>query len=77
MSGVATQTVYVQLLNEGTRVHRPTLAQCDGGNVFTLLPFAIPDDEAWEFAPDTRVRCEIRLLQEHAVLVAVARADEL
>ncbi len=54
-----TAEVYVQLLNEGTVIFRPTRALDLGDGIFRLLPTPDydPEDEEWEFLPGTSVRC--------------------
>ena len=68
--------VYVQLLGEGTVVHRPVPAEPSGASAVRLLvPEGYdPEDEDWEFRPGTTVRVELRSLREGEVLVAVAPA---
>jgi len=55
-------TIYVRLLDEGTEVSRPTQAIDLGGDRFRLIatPDYDPENETWEFLPDTEVRGEIR-----------------
>ncbi len=68
-----TETVYVQLLNEGTDVWRPVLGVPIGRGVYRLLPTPDydPEDEEWEFPPDTLVECRERVLSGGRRLVAV------
>jgi hypothetical protein len=67
------QTVYVQLLNEGTEVWRPAPAIALTADVFELLrPEGYGEtEEEWQFLPGTRVYCELRGND----LYAVAQAD--
>lgn len=67
------QKIYVQLLNEGTAVWRPTLAENIGDGLFRILPTPKynPDDEAWEFTPGSIVRLEEKTLSSGRVLVAI------
>lgn len=69
-----TKVIYVQLLEEGTRVFRPTQGIRLEGEWFRLLPTDDydPDDEVWEFPPGSTVRCELRRLNGEMALVAVA-----
>lgn len=69
--------VYVRLLGEGTTVYRPVSAtQISDGVVRLLAPENYdPEDEEWEFKPGDLVRIEIRQLDDHEVLVAVAQAS--
>ncbi len=55
-------TIYIALLNEGTAVYRPTLANRIKDNIFEVLPTPNydPDDEEWEFPPGSLVKCEER-----------------
>lgn len=68
--------VYVQLMDEGTRVFRPTKGVLAAHDTCKLLatPDYDPADEAWEFPPGSVVRCEIRRLNGEDLLVAVAPA---
>lgn len=73
---MSTTTVYVQLLDEGTHVFRPTLAERLANGTYRLQPTADydPTDEHWEFLPGQVVRCERKRLHdgEHLVVVALA-----
>ena len=67
--------IYVALLDEGTNVWRPVAAVPLGGSVYRIISQnACPDDEAWQFATGSEVRCEPRTLQGHLELVATAEA---
>jgi hypothetical protein len=57
------EIIYVALLNEGTDVWRPTTGEKIGDDVFKILatPDYDPDDEQWEFLPDTIVKCKIEV----------------
>lgn len=57
-------TVFVRLLGEGTPVFRPTNAVLLRPLVAQLLPTDgyDPEDEEWEFKPDSVVRFELRTL---------------
>jgi hypothetical protein len=71
---MATQTVYVELLDEGVDVWRPV--EADGGNGGTYrLPVTKAGEERWRFPPGSLVRCEWRNLSDGRVLVAVDFAD--
>lgn len=50
--------VYVELLDEGSQVWRPTHAQEIGRELYKLLPTTNydPEDEAWAFLPGENVR---------------------
>lgn len=72
MGGMA--TIYVALKDEAVDVWRPVEAVSEGGSIYRITDEAMPVDEVWEFAPGTRVRCEMRDLFEGPALVAVAAA---
>ncbi len=66
--------IYVQLLEEGVSVARPTYGEILGDNIFRVLPTENydPQDEIWEFPPGTIVRCEMKKSPEgKEALVAV------
>ena len=70
-------TVYVELINEGTRCIRPTLAEPrDDGN-YLLMSTANydPEDERWQFPPGTLVKCWRETWSGGEVLVARERAE--
>ena len=67
-----TATVYVELLNEGTRCWRPVQAEHMGDSRY-LLTGEQPDDESWSFSVGDIVRCEFQQLSEGTVLVATAK----
>jgi hypothetical protein len=66
-------TVYVQLLGEGTQVYRPVPASQVAPSVYILggAEFYDLEDEEWEFLPGTRVVVEGRIKEGVAVLVAI------
>jgi hypothetical protein len=66
--------VYVQLLNEGTSVSRPTTALPLGNGLYKLLPVENydPDDEDWEFKPGQTVRLAERKKPDGVYLLAVS-----
>ena len=74
----ASQTIFVELLDEGTSVVRPTLAVPLGDGTYRLLPTPgyDPDDEHWEFPPGSVVRCRREVWSGGAVLVARERVDQ-
>jgi hypothetical protein len=66
--------IYIPLLNEGTRVWRPTEGELLDEMRFIVQPTKDYDleEELWEFPPGSVVLCEIRtLLGAGEVLVAV------
>ena len=69
-------TVYVRLLDEGTDVFRPTLADRTSGGFYKLRPTDDydPEDEHWEFWPGQVVRCGLIKLHGGERLVAVELA---
>ena len=73
-----TEKVYVQLLDEGTVVWRPTTATRVG---YDRLLLHAPQDydpeyEMWEFLPGETVICESRILNGVTELVAIRRATK-
>jgi hypothetical protein len=69
-------TVYVRLLDEGTDVFRPTLADGTSDGFYKLRPTENydSDDEHWEFLPGQIVRCQLIKLHGGERLVAVELA---
>ena len=67
-----TRAVYVELLDEGTTVLRPTQGEILGGDHYGLLPTPDydPDDEHWEFLPGSIVRCNKEVRDGEELLVA-------
>lgn len=67
-----TRTIYVALLDEGTLVLRPTQGVALAGGVYRLLPTLDydPEDEHWEFAPGSLVRCVKEIRNNEEVLIA-------
>lgn len=53
-----TETIYVQLLDEGIEVFRPVLAVVLSENTYKILGFEDydPETETWQFLPGTIVR---------------------
>jgi len=68
------ETIYVQLLEEGTVCYRPVSAikvndalyQIEGHDIYD------PSDEIWEFEPGSLVYVEEKKLSEGVLLVAVS-----
>ena len=71
---MSNETIYIQLLEEGTQVWKPTKAEPVSENVYKVLkPYDYdPDDEKWEFVPGTIVRCEKQLREGKQIWVAVS-----
>jgi hypothetical protein len=69
-----TVEICVRLLHEGTECSRPTQALDLGNGLYKILatPHYDPEDEVWEFLPDSIVRSEIRLSEGKTLLIAVA-----
>ena len=65
--------LYVRLLNEGTKVARQTTAICLPDGLFKLLPSPgyDPDDEQWEFPPNSIVAAQLQEWSSNKILVAV------
>lgn len=60
-----TKTIYVRLLDEGTDVWRPVIAQQLDSDVFLITgENSTPNDERWEFNFGQTVRCEQRATVE-------------
>jgi hypothetical protein len=70
---IARTIVYVRLLDEGTEVSRPTEAIDLGNGLLKLLPTPNynPEDEKWEFPPNSVVRVEKRAAPSGEHLLAV------
>jgi hypothetical protein len=67
------QTIYVQLLDEGTQAYRPVKAEKISDSVYKISEQNIydTDDEFWEFPPSSIVVCEKQKLSGGTVLVAL------
>lgn len=74
MTDVADSTVeiFVELLDEGTAVSRPTQARLVGPQEYLVLPTPDydPEIEHWEFPPGSVVQCALEHLHLGEVLVA-------
>ncbi len=70
-------TIYMPLLDEGTVVYRPVIAETSAGVIFRILPpeRALPETAHWRFAPGTFVKCERQILGGQAALVAKEQVD--
>ena len=68
----STSTIYVELLDEGTFVMRPTEGVRMSELRFTLLPTSDydPELETWRFVPGTVVDCEWEEYHGEQLLVA-------
>lgn len=69
------EIVFVELLNEGTTVYRPTIANKLRDKVYEILRSNQYDAEAeeWAFAPGSIVVVETKLLDQGEVLVAISK----
>ena len=67
--------IYIQLLNEGTKVYRSVPAYEIEKNVYKIGGYEIYDheDEVWEFSPGTIVIVEKQNLEGETVFVAVEK----
>jgi hypothetical protein len=76
-SSTSDVTIYIPLLNEGTMVARPTRGVKLSENVYRVLatPEYDPNDEAWEFPPESIVECHLENRSSHEVLVATKRVS--
>ncbi len=65
--------IYIQLLNEGSIAYRPVSAYEIKKNIYKIDGSECynPEDEEWEFLPETYVLVEKRHLGDKNVLVAV------
>lgn len=67
------KNIYIQLLEEGTKVYRPVPAREIESNIYGIQGFEIYDseDEVWEFPPGSYVLVEEQYLEGEHVLVAI------
>lgn len=65
--------LYLQLLEEGTKVYRPVPASQIENNLYEVGGFEIydPEDEVWEFTPGTYVLVKEQNIDGENVLVAI------
>jgi len=66
-------SVYVQLMNEGTTSYRPVPFVHLDSDIVRLLahPDYCPEDEEWEFKPNSIVRVQWKKLSQGDAIVAV------
>jgi len=71
------QIIYIQLLEEGTKVYRPIKAIEITQNLYTILESNEYDteDEVWEFLSGSNVIVEEKILSGKSVLVAIKAVD--
>lgn len=69
--------IYVQLLNEGTKVYRPVPSTKIENNIYRIEGSEIhdPKDEIWKFIPGDVVIVEEQNLEGKNVLVAIKKKD--
>jgi hypothetical protein len=73
MANPDSETIYVALLDEGTDVWRPVQAERLPDGLYRIVSVnENPDDERWEFATVSIVRCEQKRLSGGVRAVAVA-----
>lgn len=67
-----TETIYINLIDEGTKVARPTEGITFGNSIYKVLPTPDydPENEHWEFPPGSIVRCVIENWSEGDILIA-------
>jgi len=67
--------IYIRLLGEGTTVYRPVLSLEVESNIFQIIGNEIydPEDENWEFVPNTLVLAEKQIIDGEVVLVATKK----
>ncbi len=67
------KNIYVRLLGEGTVVYRPVLAIEISENLYKIQGKEIhdPDDEAWEFLPESVVVVQRQELEGEQVFTAI------
>ncbi len=67
------KNIYIQVLEEGTKVYRPVPAIEIENNIYEVQGYDIYDseDETWEFLPGTYVLVEEQNLGGENVLVAI------
>ena len=70
---ITMKTIYMPLINEGTKVYRPVEAKKRIDGNFEIVSENInPEDEEWEYSKGDVVRCEIKELEnqeKHQVIV--------
>jgi hypothetical protein len=76
MIEIMKRTIYVRLMDEGTRVFRPVTATEIGDNLYEIDESNVymKNDETWEFVPGTRVNVEQKHLSGKLKLVAISRS---
>lgn len=72
-----TRTIYIELLDEGTRVYRPTQAIPLKESLYKILATDNydPEDECWKFKPGSIVEAEFEFLGEPKEKVLIAKKE--
>ena len=67
-----TEIIYIELLDEGTKVFRPTFGVPLGGSRYRVLETSDydADDEVWKFVPGSVVRCIRKKEDGEEILIA-------
>lgn len=55
---MTTETIYIELLDEGVNVWRPVAAERREDGFYRILSGPPDETEAWTFPPGSVVRCE-------------------
>ena len=70
-----TETIYVELVGEGTKCWRPVRAERLSEELYRILE-PKPSDENWAFQAGDKVKCKMHTFQGGgAALLAYERAD--
>jgi len=67
-------TVYVELLDEGTKCWRPVSAERLSEDTYRIED-TVPEGESWQFQPGEIVRCKERLFGDASGLAAFESAN--
>lgn len=69
-----TDTIYIELKDEGTEVYRPTQGRARGEGIYEVLPTPDYDsnDESWAFLPGSIVKCQE--VEKNGQLILVAKS---
>ena len=78
MGSNMTNSIYVELIDEGVRVWRPVPAQHISGNIFKILDDESydPSVETWKFPPGSLVMCAVQHSKEGEFMAAVELANK-
>lgn len=78
MKNENTVTIYIDLPEEGSPTIRPTEAVPLGNDLYKVLPTPDydPEDEVWQFLPDSVVRCVKKIgYRGNEILLAVEKVS--